>query len=117
MHKALTCRAKPEDVEHERNLHLEEELINWILWTLLNIFFIGATLKGSGELARSDSLRSLHLFGNPIGDDGVCALAESPHVANLYRLDITQTDSGKRAERDLAKSPYLKQVRVEGFRE
>lgn len=53
------------------------------------------------------SLRSLWLYGNPIGDAGVAALAKAPWLGQLRELNLDlvgMTDAGARA---LIESPHL----------
>jgi hypothetical protein len=48
-----------------------------------------------------DNLTALHLSGNRIGDVGAEALAASPHLARLTRLDVGNNPISDRGERSL----------------
>src|SRR5262249_19320762 len=48
-------------------------------------------LAGSQSLAQ---LRALDISRNPIGSEGLIALARSPHLCNLRRLNLAHTNVG-----------------------
>lgn len=69
-----------------------------------------ANIGAEGALALGaalDGCRSLTLTGNPIGDEGVAALAKSKPLASLETLFITATDLTDEGIATLARSPNL----------
>jgi hypothetical protein len=52
-------------------------------------------------------LTSLDLSYNELGLDGVCALANSPHMAQLISLDLGGNQLDKEALNVIAQSAYL----------
>ena len=55
------------------------------------------------------SLRDLNLSDNEIGDDGMAALAESPHLAGLRSLLLNDNCNTEAGRRRVFGSPTLKQ--------
>jgi hypothetical protein len=53
------------------------------------------------------SLSELDLSTNRIGSDGVKALAQAPHLADLVRLDLTSNPIGPEGARALVESSSL----------
>jgi uncharacterized protein (TIGR02996 family) len=66
---------------------------------------------GAAALARFTSLRVLTLGLNPLGGEGVGALAGSPHLTSLAWLDLDQTRPGRDGIAALASSPHLRNLR------
>ena len=70
----------------------------------------GITAAGAAIVVGPDSvygMRTLDLSDNPLGDEGVEALAQSPYASymrSLYLGDVGATDRGAKA---LADSPHL----------
>jgi Leucine Rich repeat len=60
--------------------------------------------------ARPAALRKLWLYANPIGDEGVIALAEAPWVAQLEELNVTSTGMTEAGAQALLRSPHLERV-------
>ena len=54
-----------------------------------------------------DSLTTLVLSGNPIGDRGVAALANSPRLGKLRRLDLRHCGITRKGVKALLSSPHL----------
>jgi uncharacterized protein (TIGR02996 family) len=75
----------------------------------------GITVRGWRALAGSPWLRNLtrlQLYQNDLTDDGLCALAASPHLGKLAELNVSSepiTEDGLSA---LADSPHLPALRV-----
>jgi hypothetical protein len=56
----------------------------------------------------TSGLDSLHLSGNPLGDDGLRALAESPRLAQIQTLQLQRVGATPAGIAALAASPHLK---------
>jgi hypothetical protein len=56
----------------------------------------------------TSGLRSLHLTGNPLGEDGLRALAESPRLAQLKTLHIQDVGATAAGVQALAASPHFR---------
>jgi uncharacterized protein (TIGR02996 family) len=61
--------------------------------------------------AQFGALAELRLFSDPIGAEGMAALARSPHLAGLRLLDLTQCYTGPNGAKALAASPHLAGLR------
>jgi Ran GTPase-activating protein (RanGAP) involved in mRNA processing and transport len=74
---------------------------------------LGIDEAGAIRLARSSwRPKVLHINNNPLGDTAVCALAESPVLQNVTRLNLNKTHISDIAAQALANSPYLKSLEV-----
>jgi Ran GTPase-activating protein (RanGAP) involved in mRNA processing and transport len=69
-----------------------------------------AGVKALAESPHLQSLTSLDLGDNYIGEEGAKALAESPHLQNLTLLDLEFNDIGDAGAKALVASPYLKNL-------
>lgn len=76
---------------------------------------IGA--KGARAIGRAfPELRTLDLTGNPLGEEGVTALASGSGLGNLRELCLQQTGIDDAGARALARSKLLEHVRVLSLR-
>ena len=72
----------------------------------------GITARGIQALARAEkfrTLRNLYLRKNPIGPDGA-ALAESPYLHGLRKVDLRECDLGEEGMLALLRAPWLAKV-------
>jgi uncharacterized protein (TIGR02996 family) len=71
---------------------------------------LGASAVRALVEARPAALRKLWLYGNPIGDAGIIALAETPWVQQLEELNVTSTGMTEAGAEVLLRSPHLERV-------
>lgn len=59
-----------------------------------------------------EALRSLDLWGNPLGDEGLAAILGSPHLAHLERLELYKCGLTRASLATLARAPCLSTLRT-----
>ncbi|WP_375335379.1 hypothetical protein [Micromonospora sp. CP22] len=68
------------------------------------------------QVACLDRLVALDLGGNPIGDDGLAALVDSPHLGRLRWLGLADCDIGRAGIEALAATRNLPALRYVDLR-
>jgi uncharacterized protein (TIGR02996 family) len=78
---------------------------------LIELFLSRCAIGPAGALSLTSSsfaqLMALHLSDNPLGNEGVRALACAPHLSNLTTLHLSGCRMSESAVRALVESPYL----------
>jgi hypothetical protein len=67
----------------------------------------GSALRALDSCPKALALRHLELGDNPLGDEGIAALAGWPGLQSLDELLLVETEMGDGGTRALAASPHL----------
>ena len=117
---ARALKGWPEHIERQAPLHwveamlLGEEVAMLSLCTHMNLYDHGIGDEGVAALAASPhltQLQHLDLSDTNIYEEGALALALSPHLARLQHLNLGYNGIGDEGARALAASPHLAQLK------